>query len=399
MFLKKNKLDYNLKYYLSENVYKSYRVLIKYKNFEASLEKKIHSYKGTVYNNIKTCNIISARLTAKGIDRILEYPEIEKIYMDEYLFLSGMSVSTANKCSYVLKSSLTGSGIGIGLVDSGVYPHKDLCTPSNRIVFFKDLINGLKYPYDDNGHGTAVSGILSSSGISSNNLYKGICPKAKLFCFKAFDKLGKGFASDILYAVEQLIDMSKEHNIKILCLPFELLSHNVFITGLFKTMFDYAVLNNIIPIVPAGSSFNNECSLIGLSTIQNCITVGGLDSTKSVLKPYEYSACGPIPGQNKPDLCAACVNIVSLNTDKNYISEKEGAKLYAKSLDVTHKTFSGSSIAAAYIAGICALILEKKPELGFKDVRSLLQISCESLDDIPKYMQGDGVVNFKKITE
>lgn len=397
MFSSKSKLDSNLKYYIKENTYKSYRVLIKYKDFQSSISKKINSYKGSVYHIIDSCNIISAQLNARSIDRILEYPEIEKIYLDEYLFLCGMSVTSANKSSYIEKYNLSGRGIGIGIVDSGVYPHKDLTSPTNKISFFEDLINNLHYPYDDNGHGTSISGILCSSGLSSNNMYKGICPKSSIFCYKAFDKLGKGFASDVLYAIECLIKMSKEHNIKILCLPFELLSHNVFIINLFKKLFDYAIEQNIIPIVPSGSNSNTQSSIMGIAALPNCITVGGLDTTKSIIKPYQYSSCGPLPKCNKPDLCASCVDIVSLNSDRNYISERNENKIYPKPLDIYYKTFTGSSIATAYVCGICSLILEKNPDITFKDMRSLLQVACDPLEDIPKFIQGYGIINFKKL--
>ena len=129
MFSSKNKLDYNLKYYLSKNTYRSYRVLIKYKDFQSSITKKINSYRGIVYHIIESSNIISAQLNSKGIERLIEYPEIEQIYLDEYLFLCGMSVSSANKSSFLERTNLSGAGVGIGLVDSGVYPHKDLITP------------------------------------------------------------------------------------------------------------------------------------------------------------------------------------------------------------------------------------------------------------------------------
>ena len=79
MFSYRKKLDSNLKYYLSKNAYRSYRVLIKYKNFQSSITKKINSYRGIVYYTIDSINIISAELNARGIDRISEYPEIEKI--------------------------------------------------------------------------------------------------------------------------------------------------------------------------------------------------------------------------------------------------------------------------------------------------------------------------------
>lgn len=49
-----------------------------------------------------------------------------------------------------------GEGIGVAVLDTGVFPHPDLISGRNRIVAFHDVLNGRKYPYDDNGHGTHV---------------------------------------------------------------------------------------------------------------------------------------------------------------------------------------------------------------------------------------------------
>ena len=397
MFSYKKKLDCNLKYYISNNAYKNYRVLIQYKNFQSSIVKKINSYKGTVHHIIESANLISAELNSRGIDRILEYPEVEKIYLDEYLFLCGMSVTTANKIHFSETHGLSGTGIGIGLVDSGIFPHPDLTSPINRIELFEDLINNYQYPYDDNGHGTSMAGILCSNGLSSNNVYKGICSKSNLFCYKAFDKLGKGFASDILYSIESLSNISKEKNIKILCLPFELLTHSTFIISCFHSVFNYAISKGLIPIVPSGSNLNNSSSIMGIATLPNCITVAGLDTVSSTIKPYLYSSIGPYGKLSKPDLSAACVNIVSLNCDSNYISQKNGIKIYPSKLDAPYKAFTGSSIATAYISGLCALLCEKNPSMTFKDMSSLLTVACEPIEDISKTAQGKGTLNINKL--
>ena len=397
MFSYKKKLDCNLKYYISNNAYKNYRVLIQYKDFQSSVVKKINSYKGTVHQIIESANLISAELNSRSIDRILEYPEIEKIYLDEYLFLCGMSVTTANKIHFSETHSLSGAGIGIGLIDSGVFPHPDLTSPINRIELFEDLINNYQYPYDDNGHGTSMAGILCSSGLSSNNMYKGICSKSNLFCYKAFDKLGKGFASDILYSIESLSNISKEKNIKILCLPFELLTHSTFIISCFHSVFNYAISKGLIPIVPSGSNLNNSSSIMGIATLPSCITVAGLDTVSSVIKPYLYSSSGPYGKLSKPDLSAACVNVISLNSDSNYISQKNGIKLYPSKLDAPYKTFTGSSVATAYISGLCALLCEKNPSMTFKDMSSLLNVVCEPVEDISRTVQGKGTLNINKL--
>lgn len=397
MFSYKSKLDANLKYYISKNAYKNYRVLIKYKNFQSSLEKKVNSYNGIVYHIIESVNIICAKLNSRGIQRISEYPEVEKICLDEYLFLCGMSVATANKVHFSEKYSLSGTGIGIGLVDSGIFPHEDLTSPSSKIELFVDLINNLHYPYDDNGHGTSIAGILCSSGLSSNNMYKGICSKSKLFCYKAFDSLGKGFASDILYSIESLVNVSKENNIKLLCLPFELLSHNTFTISCFDTVFSYAISKNVFPIVPSGSNLNNESSIMGIATLNSCITVGGINTSTPVIKPYNYSSAGPYEKLVKPNLSAACVNINSLNSDTSYVSERNDIKLYPKKLEIPYKSFTGTSLATAYVCGLCSLILENNPEINFKDMGSLLKVSCNLIDDIPKYLQGEGLIDLKKL--
>ena len=136
---------------------------------------------------------------------------------------------------------------------------------------------------------------------------------------------------------------------------------------------------------------------MGIATLPNCITVAGLDTATPLIKPYLYSSSGPYGKLSKPDLSAACVNVISLNSDSNYISEKNGIKLYPSKLDVPYKTFTGSSIATAYISGLCALLCEKNPSMTFKDMSSLLKVVCEPVEDISKTIQGEGTVNINKL--
>lgn len=396
MFSFARRLEANLKSCMLSKPYNSYRVLIKYKRFQDSIIKRISSYKGELINHIEACKIISARLNSKGIQRLLEYPEIEYICFDEYLFLCGISVNTANKVRLPNKTRNKGKGIGIAIIDSGVYPHSDLTTPYNRISLFIDLINNLNYPYDDNGHGTCTAGIIAGNGKKSNGMYSGIAPESSIYSYKAFDKTGKGYFSDILYAMELVSKEAEKGVIKILCLPFELLGYNTFLQNLFDSLISLINSKNITCIIPSGSSKNLDGSITGLALCDRCITVSGYDSTNAI-QPYTYSSSGSTRKDTKPNLCASCVDIVSLNSDINFISERDGNKLYPSKLDLSYKTFTGTSIATAYIAGVCALIYETDNSLTPKDISSILKVACEPLDDIPKHHQGDGKVNIKLI--
>ena len=48
--------------------------------------------------------------------------------------------------------------LSIAFLDTGISPVEDFTYPQNRILVFRDLINGKTKPYDDNGHGTHVTG-------------------------------------------------------------------------------------------------------------------------------------------------------------------------------------------------------------------------------------------------
>ena len=240
-----------------------------------------------------------------------------------------------------------------------------------------------------------MSGLICGRGTASKGMYRGIAENSHIYSIKAFNNIGKAYISDIFFALETLIKESKEYNIKVICLPFEIIDCNYFILSLFSKLFDLAILNGITVVVPSGHNGNSEYSIRGIATLQNCITVAGLDTT-GAKKPYTNSSSGPCGKLEKPDLAAACVEICSLNSNTNYISEKNGIKLYTHTLEKPYTTYTGTSCAAAYLAGVCALLYENDPQLDFKNLLALLKMSCNLLD-MPKGIQGAGVVDLKKL--
>lgn len=55
----------------------------------------------------------------------------------------------------VYQNQYTGSGVGVAILDTGIYPHGDF---GGRIKGFCDILDGRKEPWDPNGHGTHVAG-------------------------------------------------------------------------------------------------------------------------------------------------------------------------------------------------------------------------------------------------
>lgn len=65
--------------------------------------------------------------------------------------------------AYISAPAPTGKGVGIAILDTGVSPVADFTQPQNRIVCFRDFVNGRTRPYDDNGHGTHVTCFFSTA--------------------------------------------------------------------------------------------------------------------------------------------------------------------------------------------------------------------------------------------
>lgn len=396
MFSFKHKLDPNLKLAVDKKYYKNYRVIIHCKTLSESIEKKVNTYKGSMIHFIPIINCICAILSSNAIERIVEFPQVDYITLDTSAFLCGRNVLSSNGIKFQERYKLTGKNICIGLVDSGVYPHVDLLNPRNKIKRFLDIINECKYPYDDNGHGTFMSGIICGSGYQSKGTNKGIAENSCIYSIKAFNSLGKGYISDILYSIQTLINEANEYNLKVICLPFELISNDYFIISLFSKLFDTAVKHNITIVVPAGHNGTTEGSIKGIATLDNCIVVGGVDTNNGQSKPYQHSSAGPFAKIEKPDLSAAAVDILSLSSNTDYISERNGIKIYPRSLENPYTIYSGTSCAAAYISGVCAVLYENNPDLTFKDLLSLLKVSCK-LMDVPKWIQGSGIVDLNRL--
>ena len=106
----------------------------------------------------------------------------------------------------------TGKGIGVAVLDTGIFPHMDF---DGRIAVFKDFISGRRSCYDDNGHGTHVAGILAGSGAASGGKYCGMAPGAHLAVLKVLDQRGNGQKQDVVRALRWVLENRERYGIRV----------------------------------------------------------------------------------------------------------------------------------------------------------------------------------------
>ena len=117
-------------------------------------------------------------------------PSSLELWEDEYREMTGLD----------RVDGFEGSGVKICVVDTGIdISHPDL--EFANVIGWNDLISGSDSPYDDEGHGTAMVGIIASKGGLN-----GVSPEADLLIAKAISDDGSGTDSTIADAVDWCVD-------------------------------------------------------------------------------------------------------------------------------------------------------------------------------------------------
>ena len=112
------------------------------------------------------------------------------------------------------KSFYTGKGIGVCILDTGIYEHIDF---TGRIWTFYDFLDFKRRPYDDNGHGTHVAGLVAGDGTASMGKYRGAAPGCGIIALKVLDRYGNGSQDDVLnFPVVEYCQILRYHNIRYL---------------------------------------------------------------------------------------------------------------------------------------------------------------------------------------
>lgn len=177
-------------------------VIISMKNNDnRKLSSMVFGLSSGTRKELPIVNGLACSLSTDSINRLRRHPDVDYISFDSKVFALLDIANTTVGSSVPHSEGYSGKGVTVAVVDTGIYKHPDLIRPSNRIVGFKDFVNNKTSPYDDNGHGTHVAGIIAASGVSSNGKYKGIAPDANILAVKALDETGGGSTSDIVSAI------------------------------------------------------------------------------------------------------------------------------------------------------------------------------------------------------
>ena len=300
--------------------------------------------------------------------------------------------------------AISGKGIGVAVIDSGIASHAAL---SGKVVAAVNFATGETSANDAFGHGTHIAGIIAGvSNYGPTPLFKtGVAPGSHLVNVRVLGRRGEGYTSDVVAGIQWVIANKTRYAIRVVNLS---LGHPVAEPCFFDPLClaaEDAVESGLVVVASAGNSGKDAEGrqvLGSISTPGNApsvITVGALNtwgtSATSDDTVATYSSRGPTRYDMlvKPDVVAPGNKIVSLKAAGSYLATTYPGQHVAGSGNNAFSVMSGTSMAAAMVSGGAALLLESSPSLTVRQLKVALQVTAKPMFSEGLIAAGTGSVN------
>lgn len=383
-------------------------------------EASLKSLGADIYRHLAIIDSVALRIPTRNLKRLAELTFVSHLSDDMGVkkcdeFTVGASGADVAFSQY----GLTGDGVGVAVLDSGIQSRLDLLDSDGvgtRIIVNQNMTSE-KDAYDYCGHGTHVAGIIGGNGTTSAGFlfyhsFYGIARKSNLINVRVLDSIGMGTVSQVVAGVQWVTANKTKYNIRVLNLS---LGHPVgesYKTDPLCQALESAWKAGIVVVCAAGNngrlqntanpSLDNEGYGTSWGSIQSpgndpfVITVGAAkiyDALRSHDRVATYSSRGPsrLDYVLKPDIIAPGNHITSLNCVNGYLENT-----YAKTNSVPWASYSlipfpgnsasyfqlsGTSMAAPVVSGAAALLLEKYPSLTPDTIKARLMLSADKWAD------------------
>lgn len=331
----------------SENIQDKKRVI-------AHTDKEISDAVSQGCKKVRDARTLSALECPESVANSLGLQEDIKV------FAVDAGANTQIRANLVQSSGNNGEGRKIVVLDTGYnYNHPEL---SSSNLGGKDFVNNDNDPFDDNGHGSHVAGIISADGFNAKA--KGVAPAAGIISGKVLDSSGSGYFSNVVAAVYWAVDgndsiygTADDFNADAISLSLGTSAPYLYkgscdgVMPDLTTAIKYAKSRNVLVVVASGNSGSSGVSVPGC--ISYSTTVGAVDNRDKIAS---FSGKG-----SSVDISAPGVNI------------------YSTWIGTSYAMASGTSMATPMVSGVVALIKKAHPTYTAAQVESVLFSTAKDL--------------------
>jgi serine protease AprX len=374
---------------------------------------------------------VAAIAALPGVVRVSENRQLSWLSRSATLALLDESVPTIKADQARVRYGVSGRGIGVAILDSGIdglyqldvqYPSRTVqnlkvITNGRDLVCFKGVpcagsiyVENLANSETSVGHGTHVAGIAGGNGTMSNGLYTGVAPGANLIGIGTGDIL---FIFWALAGFDYILQNQDRYNIKVV-------NNSWGTTGAFDPDDPVSIASKrvhdrgVTVVFAAGNEGPGENTLNPYSVAPWVIGVAASCSATDTLAQglhcqpggmvADFSSRG-IPGDAlyHPTVTAPGVHVISARASTGTVLNTSDAP---HDFDLTsscgmraefiefYTCASGTSMASPHVTGVVALMQERAGgRLTPDQVRSLLVQTADPMAGYTVFEVGAGLVN------
>ena len=279
------------------------------------------------------------------------------------------------KANRLWQEGITGRGVAVAVLDSGVAPDADLAGPPSRVVASVNFADERATP-DPGGHGTHVAGIIAGNGSRSAGEFVGIAPQASIVDVRVLGSSGGGRMSSVVRGIEWVLEHRAAYDIRVINLSFSARAPVSYRADPFSAAVEIAWRRGVVVVTAAGNGGPERGSVRAPGTDPYVITVGATDDRGTALRADDmlawFSAWGGVGSSSKPDLVAPGRRLVSLRVPGSTLDALFPERIVTAQNGATYFRLTGTSMATAVASGAAALLLERRPGLTPDQVKSLL---------------------------
>jgi serine protease AprX len=345
---------------------------------------------GHITRDLTIINAFSAALPASAAIELSRHPLVRWVSPDGVMEKTQTKSSNCDlKTNYFIettgavdawKMGLTGAGVTVAVVDSGISNTNYLINKVNVRSFSPNS----RTVNDVQGHGTHVAGIIGMSKSGNKPGFNGMAPGVKLLNLKVSSETGASNESDVVAAFQWILQNKDAHNIRVVNLSLNSSVEQSYQTGPLNAAVQILWFNGIVVVAAAGNTG------MGFDSINSApandpfiITVGAANEncTASISDDVmaDYSMAGTtIDGFSKPDILAPGSNIISiLSPHSNWATMAPERVLY----NGAYFRLSGTSMSTPIVSGAVALLLQDEPDLTPDQVKYRLLATANTISD------------------
>lgn len=289
------------------------------------------------------------------------------------------------------KLSITGRGVDIALIDTGVAPVAGLNDPAKVIngpdLSFESQSSTTRH-LDGYGHGTHMAGIIAGrdnqviAGKEDDaTLFAGAAPDSRIVNVKVATADGGVDVSQVIAAIDWVVQHRNDAglNIRVINLSYGTHSTQPYTVDPLAYAVENAWRKGIVVVAAAGND-GADRHLTMPAADPYVLAVGAVDhlGTTSLNDDVPTTFTNSGTADRRPDLVAPGKSVVSLRTPGSYADRLNPD---GRVPDSAQRFFrgSGTSQATAMVSGAAALLLQQRPALTPDQVKYLLRSSAAPL--------------------